>query len=480
LNSNTFASFQYLRQVQSTGWNGFLSTVQDATGNVLNTGTIVFQDSGVLKRATLSPSLYLGGPLGSESNTFQGQLLHSLSPNSQLRVQGGVIDTPLSWYGTPGAAAVATGGPGTYTGQQFRGSYANVQWSLTAPRQTFTAGAETRADRAFSAVYQTTNYLAQGSGVPADSYSGGKAFNQGVYLQDQLRLSDALSVTLGGRYDYWSTYDGTNQASPAVPPNVDPTRSNSSLNGKLAAVYRLTPTTVVRSSVGNAFRNPSVYELYTDLRLASGSQYLANPNVNPERMTSWEAGVRQNVTRRGTVDAVYFENRINSLIYRITDLAADPTGKLHRLVNAGEGRTRGVELVATERPNTLVSLRQTYTFNDAIITSNPALPTTEGKDIPYVPRHVASASATVLRGPWSATALGQYESAVFTTDTNTDIVQNVPGGYSAFLTIDLSASYRVHPNTTLYVNCDDLTNRRYYMYFLTPGRLVFAGIRWHL
>jgi iron complex outermembrane receptor protein len=245
-------------------------------------------------------------------------------------------------------------------------------------RQTITAGLETRADRAFTSLSQTTDYTVAGTTVPADTFSGGKAINQGAYVQDSLHLSNAATVTIGGRYDYWSTFDGTNKPAATSPAAVDPSRSTSAFSGKIAGIVRVTPSTILRASVGNAFRNPSVYELYTDLRLSSGTQLLANPNVDPERMTSWEGGLRQTIAKQATVDAVYFENRVNDLIYRVTDLVADPTGKIRRLTNAGQARTRGIEVSATQRPASALSFRQTYTFNDGIITSNPALPTSLG------------------------------------------------------------------------------------------------------
>ena len=56
-------------------------------------------------------------------------------------------------------------------------------------------------------------------------------------------------------------------------------------------------------------------------------------------------------------------------------------------------------------------------------------------------------------------------------------MRDVPGSYNAFFNLDLSVSYRIAAKTSFYVNCDNVLNQRYYMFFLNPGRLVFAGIR---
>jgi iron complex outermembrane receptor protein len=356
--------------------------------------------------------------------------------------------------------------------------YANAQWSgLVAPKHTLTAGADTRRDYARNAVAQAPDYLQRASTAAPDVFATGRTFQQAAYVQDQIAVSNALQLTVGGRVDYWRTYDGMNQTSIAAGAVSYPTRSTTSMTGKIAAVYRAGAATVLRASFGNAFRNPSVYELYANTRLSSGLQLLANPNVTPERMLSWEGGVRQNIGKRANLDAAYFDNRVDDLIYRVTDFAADPTGNLRYLTNAAQGRTRGVELSATQRPIPALTLRETYTYTDAVITKNPSLPDTEGKDIPYVPRHATSVSATVVKGRWTIAATARQQSVIFTVDTNTDVVHDVPGGYSAFSEANLSVNYKLSSKLTAYVNVDDLFDQRYYMFYINPGRLFLAGVR---
>jgi len=48
--------------------------------------------------------------------------------------------------------------------------------------------------------------------------------------------------------------------------------------------------------------------------------------LEPERLKSWEAGLRKSIGRVLDVDAAYYENRIHNLVYRATALADDPTG----------------------------------------------------------------------------------------------------------------------------------------------------------
>jgi iron complex outermembrane receptor protein len=219
-----------------------------------------------------------------------------------------------------------------------------------------------------------------------------------------------------------------------------------------------------------------VYDLYRDLVL-SGILYRANPNVNPEHLLAWEGGAQRNFGGRFLVDGTLFENRVKDLIYRATDFTAAPNGSIRRLLNAGLGRTRGAELSARQRLLSWLELRQAYTFNNAIITRNDAVPATVGKRLPFVPRHTLAYTASAARGKWTGVWTGRYSGSMYSTDTNTDTTKGVPGSYNPFFEMDATFSYQVHRNLQFILNADNLLDRRYYQSFLSPGRSVFAGFR---
>lgn len=221
----------------------------------------------------------------------------------------------------------------------------------------------------------------------------GKTFNQALYGQDQFRVRDNLTIIGGARYDYWRTYDSFNNGFlTALPLKQFPQNSTNSVTGKLAAAYQPIKDLTLRASVGTAFRNPTVLELYRSFRLSSGTLFLANPALNPEKLFSYEFGARKQFGTRTELEATYYRNQITNLIYRKTDLAADPTGRTRVLVNAGEGKTSGVELSARQQIVSWLQFRASYTYTDAIISRNPAALETEGKRVPNIPEHVATGS----------------------------------------------------------------------------------------
>lgn len=474
----TFGSMQYLYQANSYGLGEYESSVRAAEGRTVDSGSVVFQDAGVWKRVILSPSNYLGVVGGGSSHVVQGQLLHSTVGRGELRAQGGMVRAPNEWNGAPGTAATESGGPGNYTSQQNSGAYGNAQWSsVVRDRHALAVGADLRLDRATIEVAPTANYLVEGTSSPRGTFSAGRAATWAVYAQDSFSVADNLQVTFGGRFDYWQTYDGASQKAAALPTETFADRSDGAVTGKLAVVYRARPGTVLRTSVGTAFRSPSVFELYRDVRLTSGQVLLGNPALEPERLTSWEVGIRQSTGRGPDFDVAYYENRIRDLILRSIDLTSDSTGFTSRMFNAGRARTRGVELGATLRPWSWLTMRPTYTFTDAVIVRNDPAPLTVGKQVTFVPRHVAAGTLSTALKKFVATATARYQSAVFATDTNTDTTKHVPGSYDAFFELDLALNYQLTRYLGLSVTAENVLDSQYFLFYRNPGRTVLAGVR---
>jgi outer membrane receptor protein involved in Fe transport len=109
----------------------------------------------------------------------------------------------------------------------------------------------------------------------------------------------------------------------------------------------------------------------------------------------------------GSIEAAYYRNAIDDLIYRKTDLTIDPTGRYRSLVNAGQGKTDGGEIAVAQRLSDSWLARGSDTFTDAIISRNHALPETEGRHVPNIAEHMASAALFFAQGRWNGSLNGR-------------------------------------------------------------------------
>ena len=474
----TFASLQYFHESRGGGYDAYTSNLRNSTGAPIDNGLVSFLDPGGVTRVlSVTPANFISGPTGASGNTYQLQVLHEFSSQWSLRVQSGMIETPNQWYITPSANVTLTSGGGNYTHQSTRAWYGSVQagWR-PATRHDVVFGSEARHDAAGILVETIPSWTSRNNAGPATSQAAGRSVNQAIYGQDQFRLGERITLVAGGRVDHWSTYNGSNTTSATVSPTLYPDRATTAATGRVAVSYQAPRSFTLRASFGTAFRNPTIYELYRNLVLA-GNLYLANPNAQPEKLRAWDASVQRRFGSVAHLEATYFENRVNDMLYRTTDFAADPAGHILRLTNAANARIRGAELAFTEKPFAWLQLKQAYTYTNGVLTRNPSLPATVGKRIPYVPRHTISYTAIMNRGRWAGSAAGRYQSEVFSTDINTDIVKGVPGSQSPFFTADLSCGYQLTRRLTITANVYNLLDRRYFLYYLSPPRQVFGGVR---
>lgn len=473
----TELSLQLFRSQSETGWDDYSSSVRGPDGATIDSGNVVFDDGGTWRKLTLAPSQFLGALQGGETNTYQALLRHEMSGSGEIRVQAGVVDSPLLWTSLPGTGATLDGGPGTYTEQDFLGAFANLQWGRRlSPAFAVVAGSDTRLDQATVRTSLTTDYLGRGGSEVTETFSAGKALSQGLYSEGRITLAPSLRLTAGVRWDYWSTYDGVTKSAVAQPTLEKTTRSQDALTAKVGALYEPLAGTALRASVGTAFRSPSIFELYRDL-LDAGTFLVGNPDLVPEEMLAWEVGVTQRLGASAKLDATYYENRIRDLIYRATDLELDPTGKTRRMLNAGRGFTRGAEIGASFSPWPFLEARAAYNYTDAKITENDLVPATVGKRIPFVPVHGASASVTASFRRFDVGAAVRYQSDIYSTETNTDVVNGVPGSYDPFLEVDASLNVRVLDPLTVSLTVENLFDEETYMFYRNPGRSVFVGLR---
>jgi iron complex outermembrane recepter protein len=482
--SNTQITGQYIRQNSAYGYDNYASFVRDAAGNAVDRGPVLFNDNGVTRRFNFTPGSFLQIPGHAISYFVSGSLLHRFNARTLVQLSAGINNQPDVQFRSPAiATATQAGGPGVASDRASRNGYFNAQlnWQPEGwgKRHSFVFGAETRRDFASALEFGLSNWQEKGS-VTAQSYEAqGRTFNQAAYAQDTLRLRENLTVVAGLRYDYWRTYDGFfNGFTAATPLTRYDERSNRAVTGKVAAAWNAGRGFTLRSSVGTAFRNPTVLDMYRSFRFSSGTLFLGNPALKPERLFSYEFGARQQLGEKTALEVTYFRNQITDLIYRKTDLAADPTGNIRINVNAGEGTTDGVELAVRRQLTGWLQLRASYTYTDAVITRNPVAPLTEGKRIPFIPEHMTSGS---LLGAWkrlTGSLNARYVGATFSTDTNTDTTRGVFGSYSPFFLADASFGVEVGRGLTVFTSAENLLGRRYYQFFLSPGRSANVGVRW--
>lgn len=191
---------------------------------------------------------------------------------------------------------------------------AELAW-LALPDQRLTVGVELRDELR----KDQKNYDA--STVFLDARHEGYAL--GLYVQDEVRLSEALLLNAGLRADRYNTF-------------------GNSVNPRLALIFEPDDSSAWKLVYGSAFRPPNAYELYYD----DGFSQKSNPDLAPETIETLE-GIHERYFDRRTwrLATSVYANRIEDLITQ----GIDPGDGLLVFTNADEARGLGLELELEHR-----------------------------------------------------------------------------------------------------------------------------------
>ena len=205
--------------------------------------------------------------------------------------------------------------------------------------------------------------------VASTTYDNRTGYGGAAYLQDEMAVTDQLTLSLGARLDYTK---------------VDTAKADGQINPRIGAAYTPVHGTIFRASYGWGFRAPSIAERFAS---ASGGGLITKPSPGllSERSTSYEAGVKQELPIPAVIDAAVFLNEYENLVEPLLDPA---DGKI-TFENITRARILGFEIgMQASFLDKLLEGAVSYTYmypRDV----------TENAILRYRPRHLFYASCQV-------------------------------------------------------------------------------------
>lgn len=226
-------------------------------------------------------------------------------------------------------------------------------------------------------------------------HNEGKQQIYSAFVNDHIKAGEKLVVDAGIRYDYVKSYDGKFSDSTGFLPFQDyDDESWDNLSPRIAGLYRIDADTSICAAVGTAFRAPILDDLYRS-GIFRGRIYAANPDLGPEKLISYEAGVDRKVAKRLSLGLTGYCSRGDDFFYPVK-VGIDPgTGRdLYQRKNVGEVHIYGAEVEASLEISKTFSLFGNYTYNVSRIEEFQQRPDLEGKYLEDKPRHKANLGLT--------------------------------------------------------------------------------------
>lgn len=451
-----------------TDYDRFNTYLTDNTGNPVYTGMVQLTPT---LRTSLSEKDFLFGPNGEETKKYTLGYETKWFENVNAKIKAAYSDFDY-WYVSQSTGATASGGPGSMTDIPNKKTYLSGQVDFPVGDMHYVVlGADLNQNKLDKTVNALSSWRDDSSTVTLNANANGENTIQAIYLQDTVDLSDQWVVYLGGRYDSWKTNGLVESYVAPTYSLLYNTRKDSQFSPKASLVYLPSNSTTVRASVGQAFKAPLLSDLYSSWVSSTGALYQANPELKPEKTTSWEIGFEQRFATKTELKATYYENYLTDLIY-----STQVTPTLVEKRNAGKAKIQGVELEVKQALIEGVNAFANYTYNKTKITENGANPALVGKEITYVPKNQYNVGVTGQRGAWSGSVIGNYVDDLFTKEDNTDVIKNVYGAYESYFTVNAKIGYQLTHWVNGSIAVNNLFDTEYYQYGMTPGRTVYAEL----
>ena len=278
--------------------------------------------------------------------------------------------------------------------------------------------------------------------------------NIGAYAEGVITPHARVALTLGARLDDNETF-------------------GQFLTGRAGVSLRPVDGTRVRGTIGNAFREPSFTENY------STGFPVGNPGLEPERTTSWDVGVEQDLLlNRVRVAVTGFAQRFVNMI----DYEPSATACGFNYCNVAEATADGIETELQARVAGPWWFAAGATFLQTEVVT-PGYDNTsgglykQGERLIRRPERKATAElsyrGTVLDASARVLAVGQREDRDFRTFPSTPVT------LSGYERLDLGGVYRVTASQALTLRIENATNAFYenVFNFLTVRRTVWLGVR---
>jgi iron complex outermembrane receptor protein len=290
---------------------------------------------------------------------------------------------------------------------------------------------------------------------------------------------------MGGRSEHWEASNGLNKTSANNAVSYAD-RSENRFSPKLSLSFEPQPAWGFRASYGQAYRFPTVSEMFQLLQNGSTVYYVAsNPNLKPEQVKAGELTAERRFDNGLLRVSLFHEDKYDALIsqtFSINSAIPYDTGTCTRsggcsfIQNVDHIRTRGVEMSAQWQDVLIhgLDLQGSATFTDAEVLANAGAPTTVGNKPTRIPKNMFKLVTTYHQGHnWTYSLAARYSGRQYTNLSNTDVNPDTYGGASNFFVMDAKVNYKFADRFTLSIGMDNINNYKSYVAHPYPQRTTY-------
>lgn len=284
------------------------------------------------------------------------------------------------------------------------------------------------------------------------------------YVMTELNVTDRFMLLPGVRYEY-TDYQGDGFAWDSETETLTPTSSDNTYGNlfpHLHMRYRVTPRTNLRAAFSTAIARPNYFDLIPYRIRDDEDRELGNPDLDPTTARSFDLLFEHYDQRIGVLSAGVFYKNLSDPIFTFVE-ENELGGDDEQPRNGDSGDIRGMEFSLQQQlsflPGALAGLGVygNYTFTDSEATL------ADGRSAQFAGQadHAFNAALSYERGGFSGQFSFNFRDAYIDGYGDEEAEDEFVGSRHQF---DLSASYDLSRQGTIYLQLLNLTNQPFVLY----------------
>lgn len=312
---------------------------------------------------------------------------------------------------------------------------------------------------------------------------GGKARNIALFIQDEYKITDPLTMYLGVRYDNFKKFDGKSiyydKNDGSITRSLDYDEATyTELSPKIAFDFKADDKTNYYISYGHSFNPPPLYQVYRDGGGDMGD-VVANPELEPETSDTIEIGLKKKLSDKTNLGiSLYQVKTDDKILYTTYYKPGTGEAEYKKYENYGQEKRKGVEVDLNHKFDDKWSAYFNYAWQQGRV-KQEKVSGTNLKDVNEadygIPRHLLHTGLNYTNDKFNAVLDCQYVSE----RQAPDAVTGEYGSEDAYFIVNTAFNYQLSKGMTLQFGINNLFDKEFYASEATSGRTYNVGLRYN-
>ncbi len=300
----------------------------------------------------------------------------------------------------------------------------------------------------------------------------GEVKNAALFIQDEIKLSEPVTMYLGARLDYYKKGAGTfwSTETGAEYDETSDSETYTELSPKLAFDFKADNDTNYYVSYGHSFNPPEMYKIYRYSEFTS-YWYIPNPDLDPETSDTFEIGMKKKLSDKTNLGVTFYHVDTDDKIAASDTLPGQSfkNKKVKQYRNFNKEERNGVEFELSHNFSDKYSGYVNYAWQQGTLEDKKS--GTES-NVTEIPKHLLHAGVQYNCDKWNALLDCQYVSE------RQDDDASGYGAAEAYFLVNTAVNYQLNENATLQFAINNLLDREYYNSEAADGRTYNVSLRY--